>query len=132
MKKIINQLVIIFIILLLSACSDSNSNKSAQGLFLPPTGFIADVNQGRELFNKNCSHCHGADIRGTKQGPPLLHKIYESSHHSNMSFYRAVSRGTHQHHWQFGNMPPVKNVTASEAGHIIGYIRKEQRRAGIK
>lgn len=115
---------------LLGACDGKGT--SPDELFLPPTGFEADPAQGRQLFAENCARCHGAEAGGTDQGPPLIHRIYEPSHHSNFAFYRAIDKGTRQHHWTFGDMPPVEGVSAKEAGHIVAYLRREQRRAGIR
>lgn len=114
----------------LTACDKDPAGDS--GLFLPPPGFVADADQGEALFNRHCARCHGRGGSGSDQGPPLVHKIYEPGHHNDMAFYMAISRGVRAHHWQFGDMPPRKEVTAEEAGHIIAYVRREQRRAGIR
>jgi mono/diheme cytochrome c family protein len=99
---------------------------------IPAEGFVVDVAHGQTLFTRHCAVCHGAEALGTDQGPPLIHRIYEPSHHSDLAFYRAIALGTHQHHWEFGNMPPVSGVGGEEAAHIIGWIRREQRAAGIE
>jgi hypothetical protein len=43
----------------------------------------------------------------------------------------AVNKGVRQHHWQFGNMPPITGVSPEEGGHIVAYVREEQRKVGI-
>ena len=86
---------------------------------------------GETLFNANCTLCHGANAAGTHQGPPLIHKIYEPGHHSDFSFRNAVRRGVRQHHWQFGDMPPVTTVSTAEVAQITCYIREMQRANGI-
>ncbi len=91
-----------------------------------------DPVRGASLFAANCAVCHGKEGMGSNQGPPLIHRIYEPSHHDDLAFYRAVSRGSRQHHWQFGDMPPVPGVSIEEIGHIIAYVRQQQRRAGIE
>ena len=98
---------------------------------LPPEDFAADPEAGRALFRSNCMECHGADARGTDQGPPLIHRIYEPSHHPDITFHRAVALGVHQHHWDFGDMPPVPGVSGEDTAHIIAWIREEQRAVGI-
>ncbi|WP_018954369.1 c-type cytochrome [Thioalkalivibrio sulfidiphilus] len=98
---------------------------------IPPEGFQTDARRGRELFQANCMQCHGAEARGTDQGPPLIHRIYEPSHHSDLAFYIAMARGVHQHHWNFGDMPPIPAVDGEDAAHIIAWIRQEQRAVGI-
>ena len=99
---------------------------------IPPADFSADPTRGRELFNDHCLQCHGAEARGTDQGPPLIHRIYEPSHHSDLAFYRAIALGVHQHHWEFGNMEPVPALEGEDAAHIISWVRAEQRAAGIE
>lgn len=86
---------------------------------------------GEEVFNKKCSHCHGIKGSGTDKGPPLVHVIYRSGHHSDLSFRLAVQNGVRAHHWRFGDMPPVEGVAGNEIEEIIKYIRTLQREAGI-
>ncbi len=87
--------------------------------------------KGEALYNANCSGCHGAGARGTKQGPPFLDKIYEPNHHADMAFYRAPELGVRAHHWKFGDMPKVPGVTKADLSQIIAYIRWLQKQAGI-
>lgn len=88
---------------------------------------------GEAIYNKKCAMCHGKGGSGSAMGmgPPLVHKIYEPSHHGDASFYMAIARGVSSHHWSFGNMPPIEGVTKTEVGDIINYIRALQREAGI-
>ena len=87
---------------------------------------------GESLFKKNCISCHGIHGVGVKgAGPPLIHIIYEPSHHGDGSFYSAVKYGVQSHHWTFGNMSAVKNITDKEIADIIKYIRFIQRANGI-
>ncbi len=95
--------------------SGGNAGKSIK---LPQ--LTTEAQAGRKLFEVKCIDCHGKNATGTKNGPPLVHKIYESNHHSDISFYRAVARGTRAHHWRFGNMPPVSGVRKDEVAKIIG------------
>ena len=87
---------------------------------------------GEQSFNANCSVCHGANAAG-KEGfaPPLVHKIYEPSHHGDMAFVLAAKQGVRQHHWPFGNMPAIPDVSDKEIADIITYIRTLQRANGI-
>jgi len=98
---------------------------------LPGRGFMPNPAKGKQLFEKNCAECHGANLKGTDKGPPLLHRIYEPNHHSDVAFQLAVRNGTRQHHWRFGDMPPVTGLTREDVGHITAYIRRQQRQAGI-
>lgn len=90
-----------------------------------------EFKEGEEKFQGYCSSCHGLQGRGTGQGPPLVHKIYEPNHHADMAFQRAAALGVRAHHWKFGNMPKIDGVTSEDVTHIIAYIRWLQRQAGI-
>ncbi|MGQ7793380.1 c-type cytochrome [Faunimonas sp. B44] len=86
---------------------------------------------GAALFAQNCAACHGADAFGTDRGPPLVHRIYEPSHHSDEAFLVAMLLGVRQHHWTFGSMPPVEGLTEPEARTIVAHLRALQRANGI-
>ena len=86
---------------------------------------------GEERFNEFCARCHGMAGRGTNTGPPLVHKIYEPSHHADFAFMRAVMQGVRAHHWKFGNMPKISGAAPGDVTQIIPYVRWLQRQAGI-
>jgi len=95
----------------------------------PLEGAAAD---GETVFNKNCANCHGANAAGQDGiAPPLLHKIYEPSHHADGSFVLAVRQGVRAHHWPYGNMPPIEGLTGEDVGRIVAYVRTLQRANGI-
>lgn len=87
---------------------------------------------GEAKFKASCARCHGESAVGTSQGPPLVHKIYESSHHGDAAFLRAAMNGVRAHHWRFGDMPRVEGVTSEDVEQIVQYVRWLQREAGIK
>ena len=101
----------------------------AYGILIPSLSATAAA--GQPLFDENCASCHGPFGTGTDSGPPLIHKIYEPSHHSDVSFVRAMDQGTVAHHWEFGDMPAQPQVAAADHGKIIAYIREIQRANGI-
>lgn len=115
---------------LLLASSPSDHDHSQHGVKVPALSEVAT--KGEALFNANCAVCHGKEGTGTKQGPPLVHKIYEPSHHGDASFQRAAKLGVRAHHWPFGNMPPVARVNETEVSRIIAYVRELQRANGIQ
>ena len=86
---------------------------------------------GLGYFTVHCQACHGENGRGTSAGPPLVHKIYEPSHHGDGAFVRAVRQGVVAHHWRFGNMPALPAVTDTQVSAIIRYVRALQRANGI-
>ena len=100
-------------------------------IILPET-LSANAQVGKVAFEAKCSACHGANAVGQADvAPPLVHKIYEPSHHADEAFQRAVSLGVRQHHWPFGNMPPVEGLTRGDVTMIIAYVRELQRANGI-
>ena len=88
--------------------------------------------QGEAVFEANCAVCHGQGAVGTDQGPPLVHEVYEPSHHPDESFRNAVTQGVQPHHWQFGPMPPVPGLQGEDVDAVIAYVRSLQRDAGIE
>jgi cytochrome c len=107
---------------------------AAQGMQIPrpSPGLMPNPAAGKALYEKNCAACHGADLKGTKEGPPFLHKIYEPSHHGDVAFQLAAKNGVRAHHWPFGDMKPVPGVSPDHVVHITAYIRMQQRRVGIR
>ena len=97
-----------------------------------PETLSANARIGKTAFEAKCAACHGVNAVGQAEvAPPLVHKIYEPSHHADESFQRAVSIGVRQHHWPFGNMPPVDGLTRGDVTMIIAYVREIQRANGI-
>lgn len=93
--------------------------------------FVPDSARGAALFEANCVACHGTRARGTDQGPPLVHRIYEPGHHSDLAFFLAMRDGVRAHHWEFGDMPPIGGLKVEDMAQIIVYIRTLQQEAGI-
>ncbi len=122
----------ILVSLFLVGCDSLDPEEIRKRQHFPGKDFVADAQQGKVLFTVNCSQCHGLAGRGTGQGPPLVDKIYRAAHHADITFHWAVKNGVKQHHWAFGDMPPIENVSPEEVGHIIVYIRQQQRNADIQ
>jgi mono/diheme cytochrome c family protein len=108
----------------------SNSSGTAQLNVTVPKLSGAAANGGK-IFAENCVSCHGENAAGSKRGPPLIHKIYEPNHHADGSFYMATKRGVRPHHWKFGPMPPMPNISDTQLINIVAYIRTLQRANGI-
>ncbi len=85
-----------------------------------------ELGKGKMLYEKHCSSCHGVKLDGSDEGPPLLHSFYKPSHHGDKSFYRAALQGVRQHHWDFGDMPPVEGMTMEKMGNVVPYVRYYQ------
>lgn len=87
---------------------------------------------GKRGFDAKCAACHGENAAGRNGvAPPLVHRIYEPSHHGDMAFVLAVQNGVQRHHWPFGNMPPVEGLTQAEILNIVAYVRALQAANGI-
>lgn len=87
---------------------------------------------GQLVFETSCAACHGKNAAGQDGvAPPLVHKIYEPSHHGDAAFLLAAKNGVRAHHWSFGNMPPVPNVPDDSIALIVDYVRELQRANGI-
>ena len=123
-------------LLAMSACGGESGpqplNDGSSGAVAPATMPVEPAtSSGEEIFNANCSSCHGVGATGTDAGPPLVHEIYEPGHHPDFSIRNAVSQGVMQHHWFFGNMPPVAGLSPDDVEKLICYIREVQRDGGI-
>jgi mono/diheme cytochrome c family protein len=115
----------------LAACGGGSGEEVAvMARELPPVP--AEHAAGERLYAANCASCHGVAGVGTQAGPPLVHRVYEPSHHADFAFRMAVTRGVVAHHWRFGNMPPQPQVAPADVAPIVGYVRWLQRQAGIE
>lgn len=88
--------------------------------------------RGAAVYASSCAACHGADVRGTGKGPSLRSIIYEPGHHSDESFRNAIINGARQHHWSFGDMPPVEGLSDEGVELVIAFVRAEQQRLGFE
>jgi len=99
---------------------------------IPPAEFSTDAQIGKRAFEAKCAACHGANAAGQNGvAPPLVHKIYEPGHHSDMAFVLAARNGVESHHWTFGNMPQIDGLTDADVKYIARYVRELQRENGI-
>lgn len=97
-----------------------------------PAELSDDAAIGKRAFDAYCAKCHGANAAGQNGvAPPLVHKIYEPSHHGDAAFLLAAQNGVRAHHWNFGNMPPVEGLTPAEVRYIVSYVRELQEANGI-
>ena len=119
------------LIAILGGCRDSAREREILArIELPPTP--AEHREGDSLFTALCASCHGPSGKGSDIGPPLLHIIYEPSHHSDAAFMLATQRGVAAHHWRFGDMPPQPYVDSATVRKITAYVRWAQREIGIE
>lgn len=114
----------LLIVAAVAGCSDSD----------PPTGAepAASDDLGAIVYANSCASCHGADLEGTDQGPSQLSIVYEPNHHPDAAYRAAIATGAPQHHWNFGDMPPVEGLSDTEVEAVIGWVRSEQQRQGFQ
>ena len=110
-------------LVLISSCGGGGESRPA---VTPFSGLDGPV-----LYARACASCHGADLRGTDEGPSFIESIYRSSRHADAAFPLAVLRGVRSHHWGFGNMPPIGGLTDAQVEAIVEFVREQQRQAGI-
>ena len=97
-----------------------------------PEALSSNAEIGKLAFEAKCADCHGTNAAGQEGvAPPLVHKIYEPSHHGDGSFLLAAKNGVRAHHWRFGDMPPVEGITDGDVKMIVAYVRELQRANGI-
>lgn len=109
--------------LLLAGCSSGSSSG---------TGSASGDEQGAALYKQSCGSCHGDDLRGTDRGPSQLSQVYAPDHHPDAAYRSAIENGAVAHHWNFGDMAPVKGLSSSEIDEIIAYIRQQQQEQGFE
>lgn len=116
-----------------TANHDTNSELGAAMVDVTVPPDLSEMAQiGKTAFDATCATCHGENAAGSAgYGPPLVHKIYEPSHHGDMSFFLAVDQGVRAHHWKFGNMPAQEGLTKGDVTAIVAYVRELQRANGI-
>lgn len=107
------------------------SDLPASSLGLKMPALLTNAVAGQKAFDANCASCHGRFGTGSDKGPPLLHDIYNPGHHPDAAFFSAARSGVTQHHWRFGNMPPLPQVSNGQITEIVRYVRELQQANGI-
>ena len=112
----------------------SNNKKNSSQSERRPQPIVIDVTEprflnatarlGRQLYLTKCLYCHGKAGRGSSNGPPLV--LYREYHHDDEKFASAIRSGVKQHHWNFGDMPPIESVTEQDIVNVTAYIRAVQ------
>ncbi len=114
--------------LVIGACGGSSDDPGADIPKQDPDLVAA----GEVLYQAACAECHGADLRGTDQGPSHLSILYEPNHHADGAFLLAVLQGVRAHHWRFGDMEPIEGLTNDDVAAIVAFVREAQRTEGFE
>ncbi len=93
---------------------------------------IPEGADGAAVYQARCASCHGEDLRGTDKGPSQLSIVYEPNHHNDDAYRWAIRNGVVQHHWEFGNMPAVADITDEQIELVIDFIRTQQETLGFE
>jgi hypothetical protein len=87
---------------------------------------------GRKAFEALCATCHGLALRGTDNGPPLLHPFYAlGSAHGDDVILAAMNSGAKSHMWKFGDMPRPEGLKPGQDRDVLAYIRAMQAANGL-
>ena len=120
--------VVLALTFVLSACGGDDPVAAPPESVVP---LAADAD-GASVYQARCASCHGEDLRGTDKGPSQLSIVYEPNHHGDESYRSAIRNGVAQHHWGFGNMPAVEDITDDQIERVITYIRTQQQEFGFE
>jgi mono/diheme cytochrome c family protein len=120
--------VVLALTFVLSACGGDDPVAAPPESVVP---LAADAD-GASVYQARCASCHGEDLRGTDKGPSQLSIVYEPNHHGDESYRSAIRNGVAQHHWGFGNMPAVEDITDDQIERVITYIRTQQQELGFE
>ncbi|MYB16910.1 MAG: c-type cytochrome [Chloroflexi bacterium] len=122
---------------ILIACGQQAADPSEYGGAAVDLTVVTDIElspgakAGEAVFAGNCAACHGAGAAGTYAGPTLIHQLYHPNHHSDGSIRVAAAAGVRQHHWNFGDMPPVAGISPVQIEQVICYVREIQFANGV-
>jgi cytochrome c5 len=101
-----------------------------EAVTVPPLS--AQAAAGGKVWGEVCSTCHGKALRGTEQGPPLLHPMYgPESGHGDDTILTAATQGTKGHMWKFGDMPKPEGVKPGQEKDLVAFIRAMQAANGL-
>lgn len=118
-------------ILALTAQGRPLSARFAQAELVQP-GLTGAAQAGKAVFDRVCAVCHGAALRGTDQGPPLIHAWYApGGGHDDSQVLKVLREGTTGHMWKLGDMPKPEGLKPGEDKAVLAYVRAMQAANGI-
>ena len=82
---------------------------------------------GMRLYRSMCVECHGADAKGTGDGPNLLRAQYHAKRFGKTAFHAAVKGGVPQQKWAMGDMPGFPDLDFNQIEQVERYVRELQR-----
>jgi mono/diheme cytochrome c family protein len=99
---------------------------------ITPANLPVQAEAGRKVFEAVCATCHGPSLRGSDNGPPLLHPFYAlGSAHGDDVILDAITKGAKAHMWRFGDMPKPEGLKPGQEKDVLAYIRAMQAANGL-
>ena len=105
--------------------SDTDTQNLSMVVVNVPADLSAKAMSGKVAFDLKCAACHGGNGAGQDGvAPPLIHKIYEPSHHGDEAFQRAAKLGVRSHHWftVCGLFKRVSDLSVRGHGSLRGRV----------
>lgn len=108
------------------------SARFSQAEVVQPPNLTPQAQVGKVAFETVCATCHSKSLRGTDNGPPLLHAYYApGAGHGDDVVLATIANGTKSHHWKFGDMPRPEGLKSGQEKDVLTYIRAMQAANGI-
>jgi len=118
-------------ILSLNVAGKPVSARFAQEAVVTPA-LSGPAQAGAKVYAAACATCHGASLRGSDAGPPLLHPYYAAGGgHGDEVVLSAITKGAQSHHWKFGDMPKPDGIKPGQETDLLAFIRAMQAANGI-
>jgi len=87
-----------------------------------PFDTSADIEAGRKVFRQTCAACHGADARGTGNGPALADRILRHSN-NDWATYKVIVNGIG------GTSMPPHRLPWDDSWRLVAFVRSIAGRA---
>jgi mono/diheme cytochrome c family protein len=82
-----------------------------------PAGFAADAKAGKDVYDKSCKACHGAEgTPSAGMAKAMNIKDFKTTDYSDADIKTAVGTGK-------GKMKPVASVTGASLDNVAAYVK---------
>ncbi|HEX7359266.1 MAG TPA: c-type cytochrome [Bryobacteraceae bacterium] len=116
--------------LVLAVIGTAVPHLSAQGLnlYLPPKQNPAAVARGKQLFQTNCSFCHGPEATGGNGGPDLVGSVLvNNDHHGNL-----IGPVVHNGRPDKGMPSFSSKLTKTQVSDIVAFLHQRIRNVRMR
>jgi len=94
---------------------------------LPPNQDPAAVARGKQLFELNCSFCHGREATGGNSGPDLIRSVLVN-HDTNGDLISPIIRNGRPDK----GMPSFANLSSSQISDLVAFLHQRNRDARLR